>query len=398
MKIVNIVGARPNFVKMAPLMRELRRQPSVVPILVHTGQHYDAVMSERFFRDLELPAPDFNLGVGSGSHAIQTAEVMRRLEPLLETIRPDLVLVVGDVNSTLAAALTAVKLGIPVAHVEAGLRSFDRSMPEEVNRLLTDAIADVLFVTEESGRQNLLREGIPPARVHFVGNVMIDALDTFRSSWEDSAVFDYLGLEPGRPCGVLTLHRPSNVDDPAGLADLVEAFHELARHLPIVFPLHPRVKSRLLRQGYLARTKPESREPFSSKGIAYVDALGYLDFIALLSRARLVLTDSGGVQEETTMLGVPCLTLRTTTERPVTVTHGTNRVIGTDPGRIVEEALRTLDHPPTPSEPPPLWDGRAAPRIVEILLDGNEARGLDASGASRAAEGRGAQLGSGERR
>src|SRR2546430_13440291 len=249
MKIVNIVGARPNFVKMAPLMRELRRQPSVVPILVHTGQHYDAVMSERFFRDLELPAPDFNLGVGSGSHAIQTAEVMRRLEPLLETTRPGLVLVVGDVNSTLAAALTAVKLGIPVAHVEAGLRSFDRTMPEEVNRLLTDSIADILFVTEESGQQHLLKEGIAPEKVHFVGNVMIDALQTFRPLWERSSIFDRLGLDGDSSYAVVTLHRPSNVDDPAILTKFLDVFQELARHLPVIFSLHPRVKQQLLRHG-----------------------------------------------------------------------------------------------------------------------------------------------------
>jgi UDP-N-acetylglucosamine 2-epimerase (non-hydrolysing) len=367
MKILNVVGTRPNFVKIAPLLREMRRCPTIVPTLVHTGQHYDAAMSEQFFADLELPPPDFNLGVGSGSHAVQTAEVMRRLEPLLATTRPDLVVVVGDVNSTLAAGLTAVKLGIPLAHVEAGLRSFDRRMPEEINRLLTDSIADLLFVTEESGRHNLLREGISPAKIHFVGNVMIDALHASRPRWTGSAVCERLGLAADHPYGVLTLHRPSNVDDPAVLADLVEACSALARHLPIVFPVHPRVKSHLLRQGLLFRTGPDSRLLHHSKGLACVDALGYLDFIALMSRARLVLTDSGGIQEETTILGAPCLTLRETTERPVTVTHGTNRVIGTDPGRIVEEALRVLDDPPRPAGPPPLWDGQAAGRIVGIL-------------------------------
>src|SRR5438552_3444589 len=269
MRIVSVVGARPNFVKMAPLLKEMRLHRSIHSILVHTGQHYDLTMSEQFFRDLDLPPPDFNLGVGSCSHAVQTAEVMRRLEPVLSTTRPELVLVVGDVNSTLAAALTAVKLGIPLAHVEAGLRSFDRRMPEEINRLLTDAVADSLFVTEESGRQNLLREGIPAAKIHFVGNVMIDALHAFRPRWQHSTIFDELGVDADHPYGVVTLHRPANVDAP---------------------------------------------------------------------------------------------------ERPVTVSHGTNRVIGTDPGRIVDEALWTLSHPPPASAPPPLWDGQTAGRIVRILL------------------------------
>jgi UDP-N-acetylglucosamine 2-epimerase (non-hydrolysing) len=369
MKILNVVGARPNFVKVAPLLREMRRYPSIVPLLVHTGQHYDAAMSGQFFAELEIEPPQFNLGVGSGSHATQTAEVMRRLEPILDSLAPDLVLVVGDVNSTLAAALTAVKLGIPIAHVEAGLRSFDRTMPEEINRLLTDAIAQLLFVTEESGRQNLLREGIGPEKIHFVGNVMIDALQAFRPGWERSSIFDRLGLDAGHPYGVLTLHRPSNVDDPVTLIGFLDALGELARHLPLVFPLHPRVKAMLLRQGYVFRTMPDAGEPRSGKGITYLDPLNYLDFVALVSRARLVLTDSGGVQEETTILGVPCLTLRETTERPVTVTQGTNRVIGTTPERMVDEALRTLDHPPRPSGPPPLWDGRASERIVKILAD-----------------------------
>lgn len=355
--IVSVVGARPNFVKIAPLLREMRRHCEIAPTLVHTGQHYDAAMSERFFTDLEIPPPDVNLGVGSGSHAVQTAEVMRQLEPLLEAVRPDLVLVVGDVNSTLAAALTAVKLGIPVAHVEAGLRSFDRSMPEEINRLLTDALSEHLFVTEESGRENLLREGIAPARIHFVGNVMIDALWQSRPRWERSSIFGRLGLRADHPYGVVTLHRPSNVDDPATLLTFIDALCELSRHLSIVFPVHPRVRSSL------------PAERLRSSGIVCVEPLGYLDFIALLSRARLALTDSGGIQEETTILRIPCLTLRDTTERPVTVTHGTNRIIGADPGRIVDEALETLNHPAQPAGPPPMWDGAAAGRIVRILLE-----------------------------
>ena len=359
MKVINVVGARPNFIKVAPLMKEMRRYPQVLPVLIHTGQHYDTMMSEQFFTELEISPPDFNLGVGSGSHAVQTAEVMKRLEPILLAEQPDLVLVVGDVNSTLAAALTAVKLGIPVAHVEAGLRSFDRTMPEEINRLLTDAIADFLFVTEESGWQNLMREGIEPGKIHFVGNVMIDALQMFRPKWEHSSIFKRLALEDDRPYGVVTLHRPSNVDDPVILMNWLQALQELARQLPLIFPVHPRVRLQLRALGY----PPSHRE-----GIAYLDPLGYLDFIALVSQARLVLTDSGGLQEETTVLGVSCLTLRNATERPVTITHGTNRVIGTDPARIASEAQWALNRLPQPVEPPPLWDGQASQRIVNLLL------------------------------
>jgi len=376
MRIVNIVGARPNFVKIAPLIRAMTRRPAFVPTLVHTGQHYDQAMSEQFFEDLAIRPADFNLEVGSGSHAVQTAQVMQRLDPILEAVRPDLVLVVGDVNSTLAAAITAVKRSIPVAHVEAGLRSFDRSMPEEINRILTDAVADFLFVTEESGRVNLVKEGVDPARIHFVGNVMIDALQSSRRRWENSSILHTLGVEPGSTYAVLTLHRPSNVDDPGTLTNFLEAFETLARHIPIVFPVHPRVKQQLVRQGYGGDAQADSRDLLQSKGIAYLEPLGYLDFVALVSRARLVLTDSGGIQEEATILGVPCLTLRDTTERPVTVTHGTNRIIGSDPRRIVDESLETLAHPPRPSGAPPLWDGHAAERIIEILGEHRKPTGL----------------------
>jgi len=367
MRIVNIVGARPNFVKIAPLIRAMARRRAFVPTLVHTGQHYDQAMSEQFFQDLEIRPPDFNLEVGSGSHAVQTAQVMQRLDPILEALRPDLLLVVGDVNSTLAAAITAVKRGIPVAHVEAGLRSFDRSMPEEINRILTDAVADFLFVTEESGRVNLMKEGVDQTRIYFVGNVMIDALQSSRPRWESSPILRTLGVEPGSAYAVLTLHRPSNVDDAHTLANFLEAFETLARHIPIVFPVHPRVKQQLVRQGYGGEAQADARDLRQGKGIVYIDPLGYLDFVALVSRARLVLTDSGGLQEEATMLGIPCLTLRDTTERPVTVTHGTNRIIGSNPTRILDESLETLKHPPRRNGAPPYWDGHAAERIIGIL-------------------------------
>jgi UDP-N-acetylglucosamine 2-epimerase (non-hydrolysing) len=359
-KIANIVGARPNFMKIAPLLREMRRWPEIRPTLIHTGQHYDASMASRFFEDLEIPPPDVSLEVGSGSHAAQTAEVMKRLEPVLCDLRPDVVLVVGDVNSTVAAALTAVKLGIAVAHVEAGLRSFDRSMPEEINRLVTDAISEYLFVTEESGQRNLVREGIDARKIHMVGNVMIDSLDQCRRAWARSSILADLGLPQGG-YGVVTLHRPSNVDDPVMLGTLVNALTDISRDLPLVFPVHPRTRARLdqIENGGHAG---------GSTGVRYVSPLGYLDFMALVAGARLVLTDSGGLQEETTALGVPCLTLREQTERPVTVTRGTNHIVGTDPSRIVTEASRVLAAPLPPPSRVPLWDGRASQRIVAILL------------------------------
>ena len=365
MKILNVVGARPNFVKIAPLMRAMNAAPDVTPVLVHTGQHYDNRMSDQLFEDLQIRRPDFNLGVGSGTHAAQTADVMKKLEPLLLDVAPDVVLVVGDVNSTLAAALTAVKLSITVAHVEAGLRSFDRSMPEEINRIVTDSVSDVLFVTEESGTTNLLREGVAPERIHMVGNVMIDALETCRPRWERSDIGRTLGLAPGERYGVVTLHRPSNVDDAAKLRQYIAALTDLSRELTLVFPIHPRVRGLLAAAG-LDLNAGESR----AGRIIVADPLGYLDFVSLVSRASLVLTDSGGVQEETTMLRVPCLTLRDNTERPVTVTSGTNRLIGADPLRIVPEALRALEVAVESHAVPPMWDGKAAERIVDILTAG----------------------------
>jgi UDP-N-acetylglucosamine 2-epimerase (non-hydrolysing) len=336
-------------------MWEIARRSAIEPYLVHTGQHYDEKMSRLFFEELRIPRPDIDLGVGSGSHAVQTAEVMRRFEPVVLQQRPDVVLVVGDVNSTIACALTAVKLGVPVAHVEAGLRSFDRTMPEEINRILTDAISRWLFVTEPSGLENLRREGVPEERVFLVGNVMIDTLLACRELSERSNVLTQLGLTD-RGYAVLTLHRPANVDDPAALAGLLRAMERLQRELPIVFPVHPRTRAALA--GVDLARMPNLR---------LTDPLGYLEFMKLVSCARLVLTDSGGIQEETTVLGVPCLTLRNNTERPVTIDEGTNQLVGTDPEQIIATGLRTLAAPPRARTVPRNWDGHAAARILDVL-------------------------------
>jgi UDP-N-acetylglucosamine 2-epimerase (non-hydrolysing) len=355
MKLTAVVGARPNFMKIAPLMWELGRRPAVETVLVHTGQHYDERMSELFFEELRIPRPDVNLEVGSASHAVQTAEVMKRFEPIIREQRPDAVVVVGDVNSTLACALTAVKLGVPVAHVESGLRSFDRSMPEEINRILTDAISHWLFVTEPSGVVNLRAEGVAESRIFFVGNVMIDTLLACRAASERSAILEDLGLT-GREYAVLTLHRPANVDDPSVFHKLLAAIERLQFTLPIVFPIHPRTRSAL--NGFAAGGMPNVR---------LTDPLGYLDFMKLVAHARLVLTDSGGIQEETTVLGVPCVTLRNNTERPVTLEQGTNVLAGQETDRIVSAGLCALDRPPGRTPLPDLWDGRAAIRIADIL-------------------------------
>jgi UDP-N-acetylglucosamine 2-epimerase (non-hydrolysing) len=354
-QVLVVAGARPNFMKVAPILRELRARPGFRPVLVHTGQHYDAAMSDAFFRDLGLPAPDVNLGVGSGSHAAQTADVLRSIEPVLVERRPDVVLVVGDVNSTLAATLAAVKLGIPVAHVEAGLRSFDRSMPEEINRLMTDAVSRWLFTSEPSGAENLRREGVPEAWIHFVGNVMIDTLLANLERARAAAPLAALGLTAGG-YAVLTLHRPSNVDDPDQLARLFAVLEELHAELPIVFPVHPRTRASIA-------TRLGGRAP----RLTLVDPLGYLEFLGLTASAKLVLTDSGGIQEETTALGVPCITLRDSTERPVTVAEGTNVLVGGDPAAIRAEARKVLDGGGRRGRVPALWDGRAAGRIVDVL-------------------------------
>jgi UDP-N-acetylglucosamine 2-epimerase (non-hydrolysing) len=360
-KIVNVVGARPNLMKIAPLLDAYRAAPEIESLLVHTGQHYDANMSDLFFRQLGIPEPELNLGVGSASHAVQTAEIMRAFEPIVEQHRPDAVLVVGDVNSTIACGLVAVKLGVRLVHVEAGLRSFDREMPEEINRVLTDAISDLLFCTEQSGVDNLRREGIAPEKIHLVGNVMIDTLVRHRERAEQSRVLDELGLHD-RQYAVLTLHRPSNVDDPVVLAKLLDVIEVVLADQPLVFPVHPRTRQKLVQFGLAARVaaQPELR---------LVDPLGYLDFLKLVAHARVVLTDSGGIQEETTILGVPCLTLRENTERPVTVELGTNRLVGQQPERILGAYREVMGAQVRHGQTPPLWDGGAAGRIVAVLRE-----------------------------
>jgi len=360
LRIFNIVGARPNLVKIAPLMREMRKHASIQPVLVHTGQHYDEKLSDVFFHQMGIPSPDFNLGVGSGSHAWQTAEILKRIELLLIEQKPDLVLVVGDVNSTIAASLASVKLGVSIAHVEAGLRRFGRTMPEEINRILTDALADHLFVTEEDAIGNLLKEGRPRDCIYLVGNVMIDALRQFLPLAQKSNIGSELGLLDGNgfvPFAVLTLHRPSNVDSLPTLERLLNAINAVAEELPVIFPVHPRTQDRL--KDTRAKHHPRLR---------LVPPIGYLDFLCLLDRSRLVLTDSGGIQEETTALGVPCLTLRENTERPVTVSEGTNQLVGQDATKIVSAAREILGGKAKRGCVPHLWDGRAAGRIVEVLL------------------------------
>lgn len=359
MRIATIVGARPNFIKIAPLLAAYRAHPRIQPLLIHTGQHYDCAMNDPFFEQLRIPRPDVNLGVGSGSHAVQTAGIMVEFERYCLAHRPDMVLVVGDVNSTIACALVAAKLGIEVAHVEAGLRSFDRSMPEEINRKLTDSIADLLFVSEPSGMENLRREGVDPDRVHFVGNVMIDTLLANLARAEDEDVLDRLGVA-NRAYAVLTLHRPSSVDDPRVLSGLLDAVAEVARDFEVVFPAHPRTTARMAELGFEDRLS-------SIAGLKAVPPLGYLEFLKLTAHARIVLTDSGGIQEETTILKVPCVTLRENTERPVTCEVGANRLAGTDPAGVIAAYREMLTADPAAFRTPELWDGRAAERIAAIL-------------------------------
>ena len=362
MKVINIVGARPNFMKVAPIVEAMKRRTSeFAPLLVHTGQHYDPQMSDTFFRDLALPKPDVHLEVGSGSHAVQTAAVMQRFEPVVLSEKPDWVLVVGDVNSTLACALVCVKLGIKVAHVEAGLRSRDRTMPEEINRLLTDQIADLLFTPSRDADANLLAEGISAERVRFVGNVMIDSLLNNLKRAEASAIRKKLKVVGGEYV-VVTLHRPSNVDNQETLGRILDAITEIAERLPVIFPVHPRTREKLKEFGY-------ETELLRFGNLRIVDPLGYLDFLRLFSGACLVLTDSGGIQEETTALSIPCLTLRENTERPITVQLGTNKVVGTSTDRIIDAALAVLNagSGALRKQPPPLWDGRTSDRILDAL-------------------------------
>jgi UDP-N-acetylglucosamine 2-epimerase (non-hydrolysing) len=371
LKVINVVGARPNFMKVAPIVEEMKRRAGeFAPLIVHTGQHYDAQMSDAFFRDLGLPEPDVYLGVGSASHAAQTAAVMQSFEPVVLEEKPDWVLVVGDVNSTLACALVCSKLGVKVAHVEAGLRSRDRTMPEEINRLLTDQLADLLLTPSVDGDENLRREGIPDERIRFVGNVMIDSLFAQLKRAGASRVREQLGIEK-TDYAALTLHRPSNVDERETFARILDALEEISQRLPIIFPVHPRTRARLTEFGFSERVE-------RMKALRLIEPLGYLDFLRLYSGARLVLTDSGGIQEETTALGIPCLTLRENTERPITVELGTNRIVGTDTKRITQAAFASLDAARDKAEPPripPLWDGRTAVRICDALLERMKAEG-----------------------
>ncbi|MDH7515380.1 MAG: UDP-N-acetylglucosamine 2-epimerase (non-hydrolyzing) [Bacteroidota bacterium] len=357
---VTVVGARPNFMKAAPLHRAFQAYAEHIRhLIVHTGQHYDTNMSDVFFTELELPEPDLYLGVGSGSHAEQTARIMTAFERVLLEMHPDLVIVVGDVNSTLACAVTAAKLMIPIAHVEAGLRSFDRSMPEEINRIVTDILSDYLFVTEKAGMINLAREGVPADKVHFVGDVMIDSLVRYRERARATRVLESFGLSP-RGYALVTLHRPSNVDEPDRLRRVLAVFEALENETRIVFPVHPRTRTRMDESGLGKRfgTLPH---------VTLCEPLGYLQFLALMDDAALVMTDSGGIQEETSFLGVPCLTLRENTERPVTIELGTNRLCGLDVDCIVSLAREILAGKVKPHTLPPLWDGHAAERIAAVL-------------------------------
>lgn len=354
--------------KMAPLFAEMASADFLEPILVHTGQHYDYELSQVFFEQLKMPDPDFNLEVGSGTHHGQTAAVMERFGKLVQDSRPDLIVVVGDVNSTMACALVGAKELIPVAHVEAGLRSYDRSMPEEINRVVTDAISDLLFTTEEAAATNLRREGIPSERIHFVGNLMIDSLVHGLDAARRSALKTKMRLK-SKAYVVLTLHRPANVDDPARLVKTLAAVAEIAREYPVVFPVHPRTKAKIAASGFEDIREWTGGE--AEAGIVTIPPASYLDFIGLVDDAALVITDSGGLQEETTYLGVDCLTFRDNTERPVTLLSGTNILIGTDPDnllRIARNTLRKINTRPRGDQaPPPLWDGNAAGRIVDVL-------------------------------
>ncbi len=364
--VLCVVGARPNYMKMAPLIRAFGNRADMPPaLLVHTGQHYDAFMNDQLFRDLQLPTPDVNLEVGSGTHAVQTAEIMKRFEPVVDTHRPSCVVVVGDVNSTIACGLVAVKKDVPLVHVEAGLRSNDRRMPEEINRVLTDQISDLLYTTERTAHGNLVREGIADERVHFVGNLMIDSLFAHKPRAVPAATslaragVGEKALADWQQFGIVTLHRPSNVDQADTLGDLIETLADASRRLPLLLPLHPRTRANIERFGLAGR--------LSDSRILTVQPLGYLEMLGLMSAATIVLTDSGGIQEETTALGVPCLTLRENTERPITIEQGTNTLVGTNRHAILRELDAVLATGGKRGRVPELWDGSAAPRIAEHL-------------------------------
>jgi len=359
-KIICVCGARPNFMKIAPIMRAFKAHGGFETFLVHTGQHYDENMSRLFFEELEIPRPDMNLEVGSSSHAVQTAEIMRCFEPIILDFKPNYVLVVGDVNSTIACGLVAVKLGVKLIHVEAGLRSFDRTMPEEINRVLTDAISDLLFVTEQSGVDNLKAEGVNSDKVHFVGNVMIDTLLANKEKAEKSEILNKLSLDK-KSYGVITLHRPSNVDDSDKFNEIVTAFEKIQQEIKLVFPIHPRTRNNF--KGTVLGKRLENLE-----NMLLIEPLGYLDFLNLMSNAAFVMTDSGGIQEETTILGIACMTLRENTERPVTITEGSNRLIKPIISQnIISNYHGILSDDNISCKVPKLWDGKAAERIVGII-------------------------------
>ncbi|HTP70360.1 MAG TPA: UDP-N-acetylglucosamine 2-epimerase (non-hydrolyzing) [Dongiaceae bacterium] len=390
MKILSVVGARPNFMKVAPIIAAIEKhngkgsslhgEGTIQHLLVHTGQHYGDLMSDSFFADLGLPKPDVHMGVGSGTHAVQSAEIMKRFEEILLSEKPDVVIVVGDVNSTLACAVVTAKISFDtngtrplIAHVEAGLRSFDRAMPEEINRVVTDHVADLLFVTEESGVRNLKNEGISPDKIHFVGNTMIDSLLRFRTKADSSKKLEELGLRQRSadnghasttPYALLTMHRPANVDDPVAFREILSGLEELAADFPIVFPVHPRTRKRMEEFDVKLKVNPASGK--AGHGLVLTEPVGYIDFLCLMKNAKIVVTDSGGIQEETTCLGVPCVTVRDNTERPVTVDKGTNVIAGTASSGIRSAIRRQLIGSDSASVPE-LWDGHAAERIVEVL-------------------------------
>ncbi|PYT29155.1 MAG: UDP-N-acetylglucosamine 2-epimerase (non-hydrolyzing) [Acidobacteria bacterium] len=417
MNILIVVGARPNFMKVAPIIAAIKQHDQRVSvgfadlyqgpvetiqhILVHTGQHYDDLMSGAFFRDLSLPKPNAYLGVGSGSHATQTAEIMKTFEQVLLTEKPDVVLLVGDVNSTLACALVTAKISFDsagsrplIVHVEAGLRSFDRSMPEEINRILTDQVSDLLFVTEESALQNLRNEGVSPTKIHFVGNTMIDSLLAFKEKAEASTILDKLklrvrgrnndGCKSIRPYALLTLHRPSNVDNRDVFLNILAGLEELATNCPVIFPVHPRTQRRIRKFGFEFRSGVNARKRKGNArgsgncrdGIILTHPLGYLDFLCLMKHATLVVTDSGGIQEETTCLGIPCVTVRDNTERPVTIEKGTNIIAGTDAERIKDAVRRQTERKSADRRLPEKWDGQAATRIVAALIQVHHEKSL----------------------